>query len=214
MSAVAKVSPAQATAGHGTAAGHSPAAGHSHEPSYATQLRANRLGLWMFCFSEVFLFVALLASRFYLWGNTRPDLDQVLGLIATSVLLISSYFMVQAETAMGQDDRPRFLRNLLLTAALGLGFLAMVVGLEWRGHLTPRDGIFGAVFFAMTGMHALHVLSGVIFILLVWNNGRKGNYSAERHWGVEACAIYWHYVDVVWVFFYPALYLIGQATPV
>jgi cytochrome c oxidase subunit 3 len=62
----------------------------------------------------------------------------------------------------------------------------------------------------MTGIHAIHVLSGVIFILIVWNNGRRGHYSAEEHWGVEACAIYWHYVDVAWVFFYPALYLIGS----
>jgi cytochrome c oxidase subunit 3 len=62
----------------------------------------------------------------------------------------------------------------------------------------------------MTGIHALHVLTGLIFIAIVWNNGRRGHYTVERHWGVEACAIYWHYVDVVWVFFYPALYLIGS----
>jgi cytochrome c oxidase subunit III len=66
-----------------------------------------------------------------------------------------------------------------------------------------------AIFFAMTGMHALHVLSGLVLILIVWNNGRKGLYTPERHWAVEATAIYWHYVDLVWVFFYPALYLIG-----
>jgi cytochrome c oxidase subunit 3 len=47
--------------------------------------------------------------------------------------------------------------------------------------------------------------------LIIWNNGRRGHFSQEQHWGVEACAIYWHYVDVIWVFFYPALYLIGKA---
>jgi cytochrome c oxidase subunit 3 len=78
--------------------------------------------------------------------------------------------------------------------------------------LKPTDGAFGAIFYAMTGLHALHVLSGVVLILIVWNRGRKGDFSAERHWGVEATAVYWHYVDLVWVFFYPALYLIG--TPV
>ncbi len=77
-------------------------------------------------------------------------------------------------------------------------------------HIRPTDGVYGAVLYGMTGLHALHVISGVIGILLVWNLGRKGHFSAERHWGVEATAIYWHYVDLVWVFFYPALYLIGD----
>ena len=69
----------------------------------------------------------------------------------------------------------------------------------------------GGVFYMMTGMHALHVISGVGLLLIAWNRGRKGMYSVERHWGVEGIALYWHYVDVVWIFFYPALYLIGKA---
>ncbi len=195
-----------------------------HALSPAAQLRANRLGLWMFCVSEVFLFVALLAARFYLWrdangASIRPELDQLLGLGTTTVLLVSSYFMVRAETAIAYNDRPKFLNSLLITFVLGAAFLIGVVGFEWGvfgielgGHsaLKLTDGAFGAVFYAMTGMHALHVLSGLIFILIVWANGRRGDFSAESHWGVEACAIYWHYVDVVWVFFYPALYLIGR----
>jgi cytochrome c oxidase subunit 3 len=184
-----------------------------HEPPYEELVKRNRLGLWLFLFSEIFLFGALLASRFYLWGNTRPvELDQTLGLIATSILLLSSFFMAQGETAIGFGDRKRFSRNMLITAALGTLFLVFVVGVEWRGHLRPGDGVYGAMFFTMTGIHALHVLSGVVLILINWNLGRKGHYSAERHWGIEAAAVYWHYVDVVWVFFYPALYLIG--TPV
>jgi cytochrome c oxidase subunit 3 len=63
----------------------------------------------------------------------------------------------------------------------------------------------------MTGLHSLHVVSGVILIFIIWYRGRKGAFSAEEHWGVEAAATYWHYVDVIWVFFYPALYLIGTA---
>lgn len=182
----------------------------AHEPPYAVQLRNNRLGLWLFCISEVFLFVAFLAARFYLWGNTRPELSQTLGLVTTSVLLLSSGAMAWAEAAMRSGDRKNFSRGLVLTFVLGLTFLIGVVGLEWNGELSPTDGAFGAVFFGMTGIHALHVLTGLIFIAIVWNNGRRGHYTVERHWGVEACAIYWHYVDVVWVFFYPALYLIGS----
>jgi len=177
---------------------------------YEHQTGSNRLGLWLFFISEMFLFGGLLVTRFYLLGNSRPDVNQVVGLIVTSILLVSSYFMNRAETAVAHDDRRTFLSNLLITAALGIAFLIGVVVFEWGGHIKPWSGVQGAVLFGMTGVHALHVLSGVIFILFVWNNGRKGNYSPERHWGVEGVAIYWHFVDVVWVFYYPALYLIGH----
>ncbi len=127
--------------------------------------------------------------------------------------------MVRAETAIAHGDRPKFLNSLLVTFVLGVLFLVGVVGFEWgvfgitfgeHELLKPTDGAFGAVFFGMTGIHALHVVSGLILILLVYINGRRGGYSEEKHWGVEACAIYWHYVDVVWVFFYPVLYLMGS----
>lgn len=183
------------------------------------QLRHNRLGLWLFFISEAFLFGGLLATRFYLWGEHRPELDQVIGLIVTSVLLASSLSMNLAETAMEHGDRRTFSIGMIVTAVLGTIFLFGVMIFEWglfpaiyEGHLTPWENVYGAVVFAMTGMHAIHVISGVIFILIVWNLGRKGHFSPESHWGVEACAIYWHYVDLVWIFFYPALYLIG--TPV
>jgi cytochrome c oxidase subunit 3 len=177
--------------------------------SYRAHTKANRLGMWLFFVSEAFLFGGLLASRFYLWGNTRPELDQTLGLIVTSILLLSSFFMNRAESAIAHDDRKTFLNSLLITAALGTLFFIGVVGFEWQGHIKPWDGVFGAILFGMTGLHALHVLSGVVLILIIWNLGRKGSFSAERHWGVEATAIYWHFVDVVWVLYYPALYLMG-----
>jgi cytochrome c oxidase subunit 3 len=180
--------------------------------AYAHQVRNNRLGMWLFFISEAFMFGALLVARFFLWGSTRPDLSQELGLAVTSVLLLSSFFMYRADTAARYDDRTTFLRSLLITAGLGLLFLVGVVGFEWRSHLRPSDGVFGAVFFGMTGMHALHVLSGVIMILILWNNARKGMYSSEHHWPVEAVAIWWHYVDLIWVFFYPAIYLMGTAS--
>jgi cytochrome c oxidase subunit 3 len=210
-----------ATAAHVTA---SHAVGHAahdtaHGDNYAAQWRINRLGLWLFFFSEAFLFGGMLATRFYLWGEHRPELDQMIGLIVTSVLLLSSFTMNLAETAIEKGDRKTFLNGLVITAILGTIFLLGVMIFEWgllpglyKAHLTPWDNVFGAVVFLMTGMHALHVISGVGFIVVIWNLGRKGGFSPERHWGVEACAIYWHYVDLVWIFFYPALYLIG--TPV
>lgn len=187
------------------------------ELPYAERLRNNRLGLWLFVFSEIFLFGGLLMARFYLWRDpatdaiVRPGLSQLLGLFSTSVLLLSSVSMALAEAAASRGDRKILSAGLLVTALLGIFFLAIVVGLEWRGEVAPGDGAFGAVFFGMTGLHAVHVFSGVILLFIVWYNSLRGKFTPERHWGVEATAIYWHFVDVAWVFFYPALYLIGEA---
>jgi cytochrome c oxidase subunit 3 len=202
----------------------------NHELPYATQLKANRLGLWLFFISEFFLFGALLLARFYLWfepgfGQTRPALSQEMGLMTTAILLLSSYFVYRGETAMEHDDVKHFTRSFMIAALLGALFFVGVVFFEWNifglsgeiagielfGHLRPWDSVYGGVFFMMTGMHALHVISGIFLILVVWNRGRKGDFSAERHWGVEGTALYWHYVDVIWIIFYPALYLIGTA---
>lgn len=195
---------------------------HAHEEhghGYEFALRNNRLGLWLFFISEAFLFGGLLVTRFYLWGNTHPEVDQLVGFLVTVVLLLSSVSMFMGETAIENGNRRLFLILLPITAILGTLFLIGVMVFEWglfpaiyEGHLKPGNDVYGAVVFAMTGMHALHVISGVIFIMIVWNLGRKGHFSKEKHWGVEACAIYWHYVDVVWIFFYPAIYLIGAAT--
>jgi cytochrome c oxidase subunit III len=183
------------------------------EHSYAYKTGTNRLGLWLFLLSDAFVFAGLMTVRVNLLGMTRPDLDQVLGLLVTVVLLVSSFFMNRGETAMAHGDKKGFMVNTIITFVLGLGFLIGVVAVEWpqaAGHgITPGSGAAGAVFYMMTGMHAFHVLTGLIFLLVVLNNGRKDLYSAEKHWGVEAAAVYWHFVDLVWIFFYPALYLIG-----
>ena len=187
--------------------------GNDHK-SYAYKTGSNRLGLWLFILSDGFGFAGLLVSRFNLLGMTRPHLNQTLGLAVTAVLLISSFFMNRAETSMAHGDRKSFLINTMITIILGAAFVAGVVGVEWR--LAAEEGVTasanagGAIFYMMTGMHAFHVLTGVIFLLIVFNNARRGLYSEEKHWGVEAATVYWHFVDVVWIFFYPALYLIGS----
>lgn len=180
---------------------------------YRQKSAINRLGLWLFIFSDAFVFVGLLIVRFNLMPNARPELNQALGLIVTSMLLISSFFMNRAEIAVGAGDQTGFLRNVLVTLFLGTLFLLGVVAVEWplaARHISAGDGIAGGIFFTMTGFHAFHVLTGLIFLLVIAVNARKGHYTTERHYAVEACAIYWHFIDVVWVFFYPALYLIGQ----
>lgn len=189
---------------------------HAGEITPGKRIAMNRLGLWLFLLSETFLFTGILVARFYLWGATRPHLDQVLGMSVTVVLLLSSYFMYRAETAIRHDDRGDFLRSILITILLGTGFLVGVVGLEWRSapvnlHTEGADNIYGAVLFFMTGMHAFHVLTGIILLAILAYRGYKGHFSSKKFWAVEAGAVYWHFVDVVWVFFYPALYLMGTA---
>jgi cytochrome c oxidase subunit III len=177
---------------------------------YRFKAATNRLGLWLFIISDAFLFGGLLVSRFYLLGNTRPELLQPLGLAVTGILLVSSFFMNRAETAMAHGDQPAFLRGTLITIVLGVLFLIGVVGVEWQiAPFTAGENAMSSIFFTLTGFHAFHVLTGVIFLIIVYRNGRKGLYTSERHFPVEAAAVYWHFIDVVWVFFYPALYLMG-----
>jgi cytochrome c oxidase subunit III len=184
------------------------------EHSYEYKTGTNRLGLWLFLVSDSFVFAGLMVTRINLLGLTRPHLNQFLGLGVTGVLLISSFFMNRGESLMKSGDRKGFLTNTLITFLMGLSFLIGVIFVEWRlaaaEGLTPSSGPAGAVFYMMTGMHAFHVLTGLIFLAVVWVNGRRGLYD-EKNYPVEAAAVYWHFVDVVWIFFYPALYLIGVA---
>ncbi len=192
----------------------------SDEHSYAYKTGTNRIGLWLFLLSDGFVFAGLLVMRSNLLGLTRPPLNQTLGLAVTVVLLVSSFFMNRGETALAYGDVKAFMRNTMITFILGFGFLLGVVLVEWQlaahegliaSFGNPAVGPVGGVFYMMTGMHAFHVLTGLIFLAVVWNNARKGLYSAEKHYPAEAAAVYWHFVDLVWIFFYPALYLIGKA---
>lgn len=197
------------------------------EHSYEYKSGTNRLGLWLFLISDSFVFAGLMVVRINLLGLSRPNLNQELGFFVTAVLLISSFFMNRGETLMKSGDRAGFLKNTMITMVLGLAFLLGVILIEWHSWpafaefvlhlfgepegvapLSPSSGPAGAVFFMMTGMHAFHVLTGLIFLAVVWRNARRGLYD-EKNYPVEAAAVYWHFVDVVWIFFYPALYLIG-----
>lgn len=199
------------------------------DASYDYKAATNRLGLWLFLISDSFVFAGLLIMRINLLKMDRPDLNQTLGLFVTAVLLISSFFMNRGETMLHNGNRQGFLSNTLITMALGTAFLLGVVLIEWHTvpaiaepilhllgepegaePLRPTSGVAGAAFFMMTAMHALHVFSGLILLAIVWFNARRGLYDVKHH-PVEAAAVYWHFVDVVWIFFYPALYLIGTA---
>lgn len=175
-----------------------------------TRKYINRLGLWLFIISEATIFAALLWARLDLQGVHVPEhLNQTIGLVITSILLLSSLTAYRAEASHEANDPSGLKRNTLITIVLGVVFLAGVA-IEWTEAFAafPPEGGFGSVFFIMTGMHAFHVLTGLIMLLLIYLLARQGKVAAGS-WAPEAVVKYWHFVDVVWVFFYPAIYLVS-----
>lgn len=179
---------------------------------FKQQLITKRYGLWLFIMSESVLFLALLLTRFFMTGVSRPEeLNQPLALGITIMLLVSSFTANRAEVHISQGNQKGFLRNLAYTMMLGLVFLGIVVAVEWpeAAHFAPLDTAFGTVFYVITGMHAFHVLTGLIILVIVYFQGRAGRFTKEDYWTAQAGIIYWHFVDIVWVFVYPILYLLG-----
>lgn len=175
---------------------------------YVERTRVNRVGLWLFFLSDGLLFGVLAAARFYVGGTERdPHLDQTLGLAITSILLLSSLTAYAGETAIKHGNIRRGRLFLAATVALGLVFLGGVV-VEWSIAEFSASEPFGTAFFSMTGMHATHVASGVLFLIVATYVAGRGSYDDGRTWGATGIVMYWHFVDVVWVFFYPILYLL------
>ncbi|MCA9846013.1 MAG: cytochrome c oxidase subunit 3 [Dehalococcoidia bacterium] len=192
-----------------------PAAGHAadgpaavgHHPSPAQQMQIRRVGLWLFFFSETFLFGLLFSVRFFLAGTGAEHLNQTLGLAITIILLLSSVSAYTFETAIEHDRRGVAGWALAITILLGLVF-AGGVAWEWSIAEFSRGQIFGTAFFTMTGVHAAHVVSGVGLFILVGIQMARGRFGSKDYWPVSGTVMYWHFVDVVWVFYYPALYLV------
>ena len=175
----------------------------------ANRVAINRLGLWLFFTSETLLFGTLAAARFYMNGtHTDEHLSQGLGLLLTSILLLSSLTAYRGEIAIKHGNILHGKAMFLATILLGAIFLAGVV-VEWTiADFSPTEG-YGTSFFSMTGLHASHVATGLIFLALAYRHAGKGTYDGGNHWGATGVVMYWHFVDVVWVFFYPALYLVS-----
>ena len=184
---------------------------HAHDDS-RYRLRANRLGLWLFIASETFLFAAFISSRYVTVGTERPEeLNQALALGLTVLLLVSSISAYLGENAIAHGRRSAAVGMLSFTVLLGLAFM-IGVGFEFAEALDnfPVSTIYGSNFFMLIGLHTFHVITGVAALAVVANLVRKGHFSEESHWGVEACVKYWHFVDLAWVVIYPTLYLVGR----
>jgi cytochrome c oxidase subunit III len=175
------------------------------------RLAINRLGLWLFFLSESFLFIALLVTRFYLLGMSRPaEVNQPLGFAISIILLLSSLTAYRAEIFIAHGMEKLFRRNIIFSLCLGSLFL-LGVGIEWSQafHSFPPNTVFGTVFFTMTGFHAFHVLLGLIALLVLVLPGQRGRFTPENYWGAEGIIKFWHFIDLMWIFIFPTLYLIS-----
>lgn len=192
------------------------------------------LGMWTFLATEV-LFFGVMFLGFYVYrmrwpdafAETARDLKWYLGGLNTAILLGSSYFMSLAVHSAREGDLTRLLRRLLITIMMGVIFLGIKFTeyvIEYHDHLIPalsysqispagemRPGqapLFMTFYFVMTGFHALHMIVGLCVLGVLAIFTKQGNFSAAYHNPVEMAGLYWHFVDMVWVFLYPTLYLL------
>jgi heme/copper-type cytochrome/quinol oxidase subunit 3 len=169
--------------------------------------------VWWFLASEIMLFGGLIATYVVMrvgaggWAEERAHTSLLFGAVNTLVLLTSSMTMVMAYAAGERGDRPGTRRHLAWTILLGLLFL-VIKGFEYSTKLslgfTPASAPFWSFYFTMTGLHGLHVLAGIVINTLLWIEAGKG---LERHHRVELGGLYWHFVDIVWIFLFPLLYM-------
>jgi cytochrome c oxidase subunit 3 len=181
---------------------------------------ANKLrwGMLAFLGSELATFGALFGYYFYIragnWSSIFvgiPNLTGSLVLINTTLLIASSVTLHYAHVAIRNNKRKKFIGGLLGTLLLGVVFIGGQVYeyYEFIIHegFTLTSGIFASAFFGLTGLHGVHVSLGAVLIGLVTLRGLFGQYSADRHVSVSTASMYWHFVDVVWIFLVVVLYL-------
>jgi heme/copper-type cytochrome/quinol oxidase subunit 3 len=203
-----------------------PAGEHAgHDGSHATNTGVSntKLAIWVFLASEALFFGAFITTYFLYRGrdeqvgNPGPRPREVYDIPFTSVtsfvLLMSSLTMVLALAAIQRGDHRRLRIWLLATAFFGLTFIGGQV-FEftefYREGLSLRQNLFGTTFFTLTGLHGAHVTMGIIWLLTLWGRSvqdRLGQHQAEA---VEIAGLYWHFVDVVWIVIFTAIYLIPQ----
>ena len=194
------------------------------------QKQTASLGMWVFLMTEVMFFGGLfLAYTMYRWkyhagfAEASRELNVTIGAINTGVLILSSFTMAVAVWASEMRKRKALCIFLIVTMLLGGVFLTLK-GFEYAqkfehhlvpgpnfsfpGPEAPHAAIFFALYFLMTGMHALHMIigEGMLLVLLIY--AWKGSFTAGYNAPIENGGLYWHFVDIVWIFLFPLLYLI------
>ena len=122
------------------------------------------------------------------------------------VLLLSGTTVTWSHHALLEDDREGFINGLILTVILGVCFTALQAYEYHHATFTFSDHIYGSVFYMATGFHGFHVIVGTIFLAVCLWRGKLGHFNKDHHFGFEAAAWYWHFVDVVWLFLFCLLY--------
>jgi cytochrome c oxidase subunit 3/cytochrome o ubiquinol oxidase subunit 3 len=204
--------------------GIEPADGHAHggHGGHETNLGVTnaKLGFWMFLSSEALFFGAFISTYFLyrgrdsgnLGGPTPEELFDIPFTSATSfILLMSSLTMVLALAAIQRADHRRFRIWILATALFGLTFIGGQV-FEftefYREGLSLSSNLFGSTFFTLTGLHGAHVTVGIVWLLMLYGRSMQGRLGAEQAEAVEIAGLYWHFVDIVWIFIFTAIYLV------
>ena len=208
---------------------HTPLAGLAHDSRGGISNVV--LGMLLFITSEVMFFAGLFAAYFntrasnHPWPpvNCGPDapascvpFSEILNpfsiiLVATIILITSSFTCQLAVWAIRRNDRTGFLRNIGFTFVLGVIFLLLQAydySLLFEEGMTLGSGPFGTTYFTLTGFHGAHVFGGVIMLGVVLYRGMSGQFSSRHHDAVEAASLYWHFVDVVWILLFSILYFL------
>ena len=196
------------------------------------QREAASLGMWVFLVTEVMFFGGMITG-YVAYRSAYPEAFRLgsihmlfmAGTLNTAILITASLFMVLALHAAKLDNRKVLVWCLIAAMFLGICFLS-IKGYEywdhWVEHKVPGasfqwDGpdprhaeLFFVLYFFLTGFHALHMIIGVTAVGIIAYFANKGRYTPEYHNPVENVALYWHFVDIVWIFLYPMLYLIGH----
>ncbi len=215
----------------GTIVQHHPALAHQFD-DLDQQKDASTLGMWVFLITEMLFFGGLFMvysvyRRWYPQAFAAASHEMIVwaGTLNTAVLITSSLTMALAVHAAQTGKRKLLVMFLVMTMALGcvfLGVKAFEYYTEFKEHHLPGFGfefeaayfrqaqIFFSLYFFMTGLHALHMIIGIgIMSVMVWMSAR-GLITAEYYIPIEVSGLYWHFVDIVWIFLFPLLYLIGR----
>jgi cytochrome c oxidase subunit III len=190
---------------------------HGHEGGINTAL----LGMLLFIGSELMFFAGLFAAYFNAralapaWppeGMEHIIQPNLIVLVATGLLIFSSVTMQWGVWRIRKGDRTGLNRAVGLTLLLGIIFLAMQAydyyELITHEHFGINSGIYGTLFYTLTGFHGAHVFGGVVGLAIILLRGVAGQFSARHHIAVEAVSAYWHFVDVVWIVLFATLYFL------
>jgi cytochrome c oxidase subunit I+III len=186
-----------------------------------TSIPKMRLGMWIFLSSDIIVFGAIIASDLYLrvnspvaWPIAGSIHDVIIGLILTVVLLTSGLTAVLALMAAKAGENKRLIQYLAITLTLATTFM-VIKGAEWYGYITgslgftPWGGTLPeSTYFFTVGVHGAHVTAGIVLMVYLIQKARKGGFSKDNYMGVENFALYWAFVDIIWMFVFPLFYLI------